>query len=276
MRKDKTCYSCDKSSHFAKNCRSREVMSQRQINVMLRRKLDEWKMQNINSKNSKITKIIMNDEYFRIWNFEKLQQILNEEVTSTTFTSTQKINDIINKTYNKSSYSIEKKSHSNEKYEYDNDNMANDFRRLVEEIERATIKIKNNAIKVVNTLEEVMSNDVIKGKKISLFLRLRLRRQDATIKEKKNSSICDNYWKDCQNQQCRQHQKLWRQWLNIQRQDHDAQNVLGNFDQRVERRRTSIAIRINNFSLTRQGKGKASQWKAHCKSATLWKELYNN
>ena len=41
MKKDKTCYSCDKSSHFAKNCRSREMMSQRQIKVMLRKELDE-------------------------------------------------------------------------------------------------------------------------------------------------------------------------------------------------------------------------------------------
>ena len=41
MKKDKTCYSCDKSSHFAKDCRSREMMPQRQINVMLRKKLDE-------------------------------------------------------------------------------------------------------------------------------------------------------------------------------------------------------------------------------------------
>ena len=41
MKKDKTCYSCDKSSHFAKNCRSREMMSQRQINAMLKKKFDE-------------------------------------------------------------------------------------------------------------------------------------------------------------------------------------------------------------------------------------------
>ena len=41
MKKDKTCYSCDKSNHFVKNCRSREIMFQRQINVMLKKKLDE-------------------------------------------------------------------------------------------------------------------------------------------------------------------------------------------------------------------------------------------
>ena len=41
MKKDKTCYSCGKSSHFAKNCRSRKMMPQRQINAMLRKELDE-------------------------------------------------------------------------------------------------------------------------------------------------------------------------------------------------------------------------------------------
>ena len=29
MKKNKTCYSCDKSSHFAKDCRSRKMMLQR-------------------------------------------------------------------------------------------------------------------------------------------------------------------------------------------------------------------------------------------------------
>ena len=41
MKKDKTCYSCGKSSHFAKDCRSRGMMFQQQINVMLKKKLDE-------------------------------------------------------------------------------------------------------------------------------------------------------------------------------------------------------------------------------------------
>ena len=133
---------------------------------------------------------------------------MDEEITSTAFASTTKINDTIKKAYNKSSYSIEEKSHSNEKYEYDNDNMTHDLRKLVEEVEKTTINIKDNATRIVNTLEEVIGNDATKENKIPLSLRFKLRRQDATIKEEKSSSICDNYWKDCQNQQCRQHQGL--------------------------------------------------------------------
>ena len=95
---------------------------------------------------------------------------MNEKVTSTTFTLTQKINDIIKKAYNKSSYSIENKFHSNEEYDYDNEEMTQDFRKFVEEVEKATIEAKNNAIKVANTLEKVIDNDVTKKEKISLLL----------------------------------------------------------------------------------------------------------
>jgi hypothetical protein len=34
--KSKTCYSCDKSNHFARDCRSKNLMISRQINAMLR------------------------------------------------------------------------------------------------------------------------------------------------------------------------------------------------------------------------------------------------
>jgi len=34
--KSKTCYSCGKSSHFAKDCRSKNLIISRQINAMLR------------------------------------------------------------------------------------------------------------------------------------------------------------------------------------------------------------------------------------------------
>ena len=101
---------------------------------------------------------------------------MNEKITSTIFACTQEINDIIKKTYNKSSYLIEKKFHSNEKYNYDNDDMTYNFRKFIEKIEKATINIKDNAIEIVNILEKVISNDVTKKKEISLFLRFKLRR----------------------------------------------------------------------------------------------------
>ena len=101
---------------------------------------------------------------------------MDEKITSTTFASTQKINDIIKTTYNKSSYLIEDKFHSNEKYEYDNDEMTYDLRKLAEEVEKATIDIKDNAIEVVDTLEEVISNDATIKEEISLPLRSKLLR----------------------------------------------------------------------------------------------------
>ena len=150
-------------------------------------------MQDIDSINSNIAKIITNDEYFRIRNFEKLQQVLDEKVTSKALASTTKVNDIIKKAYNKSSYLIEGKSHLNEKYDYDNDNMTHDLRKLAEEVEQATINIKDNAIKIVDTLEDVIGNDAIRNEEIPLFLRLRLRGQNATIKEEGSPPICNNY-----------------------------------------------------------------------------------
>ena len=118
---------------------------------------------------------------------------MNEKVTSTTLASTQKINDIIKKTYNKSSYLVEEKFHSNEEYEYDNEEMTQDLRKLIEEIKKATIDIKNNATRVTNIFEDVIGNDVNKDEEIPLLLRLKLRRQNVIIEEKQISSMCNNY-----------------------------------------------------------------------------------
>ena len=117
---------------------------------------------------------------------------MNEKVTNSTLASTQKINDIIKKAYNKSSYSIENKFHSNDEYDYDNEEMTQNLQKLVEEVEKTTIDNKDNAIEDANTFEETIGNDATK-EEISLFLRLKLRRQNVTIEEKKTSLMCDNY-----------------------------------------------------------------------------------
>ena len=275
MKRKKTCYSYGKSSHFVKDCRTREMMLSRQINATLKKILDEWKTQNIDSNNSNIASIITNDEYFKIKNSKKLQQVLNEEIISTTFASNQEINNIIKKAYNKTSYFVEKKSHSNEKYEYDNNEMINDLRKLAKKVEKTTIEIKNNAIEIVDTLEASISSDATKDKEISLFLRFKLQRQNVTIEENQFVQECEEYWKNCQNKQCRIHQKLWRQWLNIQRQNCNDQKKLKQFNKLIIKSRKSIQIRINNMSLAKQRKEKAPQWKTHCKSATILKEPYN-
>ena len=197
MKRKKTCYSCDKSSHFAKDCRTRKMMSSRQINVTLKKMLDEWKTQNIDLNNSNIASIITNDEYFKIKNSKKLQQILDEEVTNTALASNQKINDIIKKAYNKTSYLVERKSRSNEKYEYDSDEMINDLWKLAKKVEKTTIEIKDNAIEIVDTLEASIGNDVTKSNEISLPLRFKLQRQNATIEESQLVHECKEYWKNC-------------------------------------------------------------------------------
>ena len=71
--------------------------------------------------------------------------------------------------------------------------MINDLRKFAKEVEKTTIEIKNNAIEIVDTLEAFIGNDVINKKEISLFLRLKLQRQNATIEEKQLVFECEKY-----------------------------------------------------------------------------------
>ena len=94
---NKKCYACDKSSHFARNCRSKKLMFQRQINVTLKIILEtekNWK-KTVYSKNTETSKENSNDDYYLIEKSEKLQQILNETISNKIFAITKKINFII-------------------------------------------------------------------------------------------------------------------------------------------------------------------------------------
>ena len=71
--------------------------------------------------------------------------------------------------------------------------MTHDFRKFTKKIKKATINIKDNIIKIVNIFENVINNNVIKNKKISLFLRFKLRRQNTIIEENQFSLKYNNY-----------------------------------------------------------------------------------
>ena len=96
-RNNKKCYACDKSNHFARDCRSKKLMFQRQINVTLKIVLEiekNWKKA-VYSKNTEISKNNSNDDYYLIEKSENSQQILNETTSNKISAITKKVNFII-------------------------------------------------------------------------------------------------------------------------------------------------------------------------------------
>ena len=93
-RNSKKCYACDKSNHFAKNCRSKRLMLQRQINATLKVVFEtdkNWKKV-VYSKYTKTSKDNSNDDYYLIDESKKLQQVLNEIASNKIFVFTKEIN----------------------------------------------------------------------------------------------------------------------------------------------------------------------------------------
>ncbi len=95
----KTCYSCGKSNHFAKDCRSKNLIISRQINAMLREILNSQNdiKKQVDTKTN-ILKIKSNDDYYLVENLNQLQKVLDETLSDKTFAFTQKVNQVLQKT----------------------------------------------------------------------------------------------------------------------------------------------------------------------------------
>ena len=78
-RNNKKYYACDKSNHFVRNCRSKKLIFQRQINATLKMmfEIDKFRKKIVYSKYTKNSKNNSNDDYYLINESKKFKEIIN-------------------------------------------------------------------------------------------------------------------------------------------------------------------------------------------------------
>ena len=167
----KKCYACDKSSHFARNCRSKKLMFQRQINATLRIVLEtekNWKKV-VYSKSTETSKNNSNDDYYLIEKSKNLQQVLNETASDKTFAITKKINFIIRNFVTERSRTLylaqvysEKVTSSEKDYEWNNE-LKEKFQNIMNRLKSLRINQKE----IIDVLKRLLDSDISTEQDIS-------------------------------------------------------------------------------------------------------------
>ena len=228
--KTKACYTCEKINHFARDCRFKKLMFQRQINATLRKELEaktNWKKIMHQENFMNISKVNSNDEnYCLIDNSNKVLTMLEKTTLRSiaiTKSSNFNNNNIVAKR-SRTSYSSKNYSRaitsSKENYEWD-EKFEKRFKKIAKKLKKETILNQNDLKRIVNNVidqEKTMNshdllnwttcyNDYcethrIDKKRIEWFSKKRSSSQD----DDDDSYECSHdEWKTCQNWKCEKH-----------------------------------------------------------------------